>query len=106
MYEGVDGLEEFEPDFSEHEFPGDDDISSWEWEDEEIEGEKENERFGDGGYDEHTILIIVIFGVGMVQIIAVIVYYFFIVDNHPPTDKNGRPLTRNQLGHDENDQEL
>jgi len=117
MYEGVDGLEEFEPDMSEHESDeemgedgellGDDDndqdtdISNWEWTDEEEESEKENERMEDAGwennrgYQEHEIMMIVVFGVGMVFVVGAIVYYFCWVSEDAPVDaKSGRKLTR------------
>ena len=109
MYEGVDGLEEFEPDFSEedNEDPTNTDISNWDWEDESANPEKENVRMedakGEGMYNEQEIAIIIIFGVAMFFIIAMIICYFFCISDAAPTDASGRKLTRKQRGHTEND---
>jgi len=115
MYEGIDGLEDFEADLSElsegddvnvprseDDIDGiDEDIEDWDWEDQEEESEKENERMEDGdwdnnrGYQEHEIMMVVVFGVAMVFIIIAVIYYFFCVSEDAPVDaKTGRKLTR------------
>lgn len=117
MYEGVDGLEEFEPDLSElsegddpnvprseDDIDGiDEEIEDWDWEDEEEDPEDVFEREEEAGweenkgalYSENEIMLIVIFGVAMTLIVCGIVWYFFCVSDDPPVDaKTGRKLTR------------